>query len=105
MDVLVAPVVSYPFDRYSEKDIYADVPSLASGQTYTVILAYPSGFTQWEIEHEIKGFFLKVDNYHLPLYGLVPERDEMNNVEGPVYPWLQPEVNANDVYLPLIFKQ
>ena len=105
VDVLVAPVVSYPFDRYSEKDIYADVPSLASGQTYTVILAYPSGFTQWEIEHEIKGFFLKVDNYHLPLYGLVPERDEMNNVEGPVYPWLQPEVNANDVYLPLIFKQ
>ena len=103
VDVFIALVVSYPFDRYSEKAIYASVPSLAPGQTYTVILAYPSGFTQWEIEHEIKGFFLKVDNYHLPLYGLVPERDEMNNVRGPVNPWPQP--GANHVYLPLVLRQ
>ena len=103
VDVFIAPVASYPYDRDGE--FFESAPPIAPGLEHTVIIIHSSGFSEQEIQEGIQGFYVKVDNHNLYPYGLVPERDEMNNVEGPVYPWLQPEVNANDVYLPLIFKQ
>jgi len=113
VDVFIAPVASYPWERYSEKNIFASVPPLAPGLQYTLVITY-GGFSEHEISEEIEQFYAKVDNYAEPIfvdhkiigwtrfYGIVPECDEMNNLGGPIHPQLGP--NARYIFLPLVLK-
>ncbi|MCK4316639.1 MAG: DUF11 domain-containing protein, partial [Anaerolineae bacterium] len=93
VDVFIAPVVSYPFVRWS--DIFTSADSLAPGHQHTLVITH-SGFSEQEIREEIEGFYVKVDNYADPiydeegriigwtrLYGIVPEHNEMNNLFNP----------------------
>ena len=108
VDVFIAPVASYPFERYGE--FYAGVPPIAPGLQHTLVITH-SGFSEGEIQGEIEAFYAKVDNYAEPildgegrvtgwtrLYGLVPEYNEMNNIGGPIELW------SHRVYLPMIVK-
>jgi uncharacterized repeat protein (TIGR01451 family) len=96
VDIFIAPVPSYPWVRYSEKDIFAAVAPIAPGAERVVVVTH-GGFSLQELV-EIQAFYAKVDNHHFYPYGLVPEFSEMNNVAGPVSPW------SHYVYLPLITK-
>ncbi|NIV39534.1 MAG: DUF11 domain-containing protein [Anaerolineae bacterium] len=109
VDVFIAPAPSCPWERYSEKNIFAEVPPLPPGAQH--ILTIPYTFTQQEIRNEIQAFFVKVDNYAEPVYdhggriigwtdlwGLVPESNEMNNLGGPIHPGIYRG------YLPLAMK-
>jgi hypothetical protein len=98
LDIFVAPVSSYPWERYSEKDIYGIVPVLAPGATTWITLTH-EGFSAQEISEEIQGFYAKVDNHQLNPHGLVPESNEMNNV-GTLTEPIRPAC-----YLPLVIKQ
>ena len=118
VDVFIAPVPSYPWVRFSEKDIWDGVGPLAPGVEYTLVITQthsskePIQFTEQEMREEIEAFYAKADNYADPiwnedrtriigwtrLYGIVPEHNEMNNVAGPVDPGLR------RVYLPLVLK-
>ena len=106
LDIFIAPVVSYPFDRYSELGIYAGVPPLAPGATYTLVITqtgppYSTRITlspqEWE---NLEGFYVKADNFdNAPYgYGLVPEENEWNNL-GPV---ISRQAGLHTIYLPLI---
>ena len=88
LDVFIRPVVSCPFERYSEKNIWDYHPELGPGAEYTMVLTltgpYPTPrerimFTQEEI-NDIQAFYIKVDNHAENDYGLIPESNEMNNV-------------------------
>jgi hypothetical protein len=107
VDVFLAPVSSYPYERDSEKGIAAGCPVLAPGAEFEVVatevypwipdLKGPVVFTQEEID-TIDTFYAKVDNYYHPIYydkpyGLVPEHNERNNV----WPAL-----SSRLYLPLV---
>ena len=96
VDVFIAPVASYPWERYSEKGLFAGMPALAPGATHALTLTR-DGFSEEEIQ-EIHSFYVKVDNHELYPYGLVPEFNEMNNLGEPIDPWLA------RMYLPLILK-
>jgi len=96
IDVFIAPVASYPWERYSEKGLFAGMPALAPGATHALTLTH-GGFSEEEIQ-EIHSFYVKVDNHELYPYGLVPEFNEMNNLGEPIDPWLA------RMYLPLILK-
>jgi len=98
VDVFIAPVASYPWERYS--DIYAGVLPLAPGAVDTLTITH-DGFSKQEIE-QIPGFYVKVDNHADYPYGLVPESDEMNNLGEPISPIGPP---LNSVYLPLVLRQ
>ena len=89
VDVFVAPVESYPFERYGE--LYKGAPPLAPGNTYPLTITH-TGFTEQQIQN-IEEFYVKVDNYAeavydsegrfigwTRLYGIVPEHDETNNL-------------------------
>lgn len=116
VDVFITPVASYPWERYSEKDIWAGAPALAPGAEYTLVITLtgtskqPIQFSEQEIWEEIEEFYVKVDNYAEPveneegriigwtsLYGLVPEYDEMNNLGMPI----NPDSGLYHIYLPL----
>ena len=112
VDVFIAPVASYPWERYSKKNIFASVPPLAPGLQYTLVLTH--SFRQ-EVLEKVKPFYAKVDNYAEPVfndhkeivgwtrfYGIVPECDEMNNLGGPIHPQLGPD--ARYIFLPLVLK-
>jgi len=101
VDVFIAPVASHPWERYSEKDIYAGVPALAPGAMYTLTLTH-EGFSEQEIWQEIHGFHVKVDNHELHPYGLVPESDESNNL-GVSIPAGASRLHY--VYLPLVRRE
>ena len=92
VDVFIAPVASYPFERYSEKNIYASPSPLAPGARLTMTISYTAGFAV----QEVQAFYVKVDNHGLYPYGLVPESNEWNNVAGPIAPEMY------RVYLPLV---
>jgi hypothetical protein len=110
VDIFIAPAPSCPWERYSEKDIFAEVLPLPPGVQYTLTIPYT--FTQQEIREEIQAFYVKVDNYAEPvrgegdriigwtdLWGLVPESNEMNNLGGPIHPGIY------RAYLPLAMKE
>jgi hypothetical protein len=80
VDVFIAPVDSYPWQRYSEKNIFAQVPPLASGVERPIVIRYSQGFSEQELS-QIQAFYAKVDNHSENPYGLVPEADEFNNVQ------------------------
>jgi uncharacterized repeat protein (TIGR01451 family) len=102
VDIFLAPVSSYPYERDSEKGIAAGCPPLAPGAQLDVVvtevypwvseLKGPIVFTQEEID-AIDIFYAKIDNYYDRPHGLVPEYNERNNV----WPGL-----SNRLYLPLI---
>jgi hypothetical protein len=114
LDVFIAPVPSYPWEGYTEKDIFARVPPLAAGEKRTIVItqtgtySQPIRFTEQEITTQIQGFYVKVDNFAQPiyegnrligwtrLYGIVPESNEMNNLGQPIALGLQ------RLYLPFI---
>jgi uncharacterized repeat protein (TIGR01451 family) len=103
LDVFTGYVVSWPFDRYSEKDIWDYHPVLDPGEEHTMLLTltrHPDGtpkgpitFTQQEID-EIQAFYVKADNFGENDYGLIPESNEMNNV----FP------RVRYLYLPMVLK-
>jgi hypothetical protein len=114
-DVFIASVASYPWERFSEKNIYAGIDPLAPGAQQILTVTHYNGtaqriqFSEQEIRHEIGAFYVKVDNYAeavydgqeriigwTRLYGLVPEYNEMNNVAGPV------DLGFHYVYLPMV---
>ncbi|MCP4544681.1 MAG: DUF11 domain-containing protein, partial [Chloroflexi bacterium] len=78
VDVFIASVNSYPWDRYSEIDVYDISASIAPHTMHTITLTH-LGFSKEELAN-IPGFYAKVDNHEDHLYGLVPESNEMNNV-------------------------
>jgi uncharacterized repeat protein (TIGR01451 family) len=96
LDIYLAPVASYPFDRYGE--LYEKPAPIAPGARRTVTLNH-SGFTVAQIE-STTGFYAKVDAYDKNSYGLVPEYNEMNNVAGP----LSLADYQYEVYLPLVVR-
>jgi len=109
LDIFTAPVVSYPFDRYSELGIYAGVPPLAPGATYTMLITQTGPpyserivLSAQELE-SLEGFYVKVDNFdNAPYgYGLVPEENEWNNL-GPA---ISRQAGLYMIYLPLIARQ
>ncbi len=95
VDVFIAPVASYPYERYGEE--YGGMDPIYPGQQKTLVIRLDDGFTEQEIE-EIEEFYVKADNDGLHPYGLVPESNEMNNIKGPV----NPSPSNYDIYLPLI---
>jgi hypothetical protein len=103
VDVFLAPVPSYGWVRYSEKDIWAYTAPLAPGAEDELVITHfgstqePILFSQQEIG-EIQKFYVRIDSHHLYPYGLVPEGDEMNNVAGPVDLW------SRRMYLPLALR-
>jgi uncharacterized repeat protein (TIGR01451 family) len=91
VDLFIAPVPSYPSQRYGID--YTGIPPLAPGQQYTATIIHT--FSEQQIM-EITAFYVRVDNEKAEKpYGLVPESDEMNNLGGPVQPF-------NIIYLPLV---
>jgi len=87
VDVFIAPVASYPFER--DGDCWKAAPPIEPGLQHTLTITH-SGFGE-----AIETFYAKVDNHGLYPYGLVPEYDEMNNLFDP---W------SYYVYLPLVFR-
>jgi uncharacterized repeat protein (TIGR01451 family) len=109
VDVFISPVPSYPFTGYSEKHIYDGLPALAPGAEYTLVITRTGPlepdrqriqFSEQEIQDEIKAFYVKVDNAGQHPYGLMPERDEMNNLGGPI----APDDPYYYIYLPLALR-
>jgi uncharacterized repeat protein (TIGR01451 family) len=78
VDIFTGTVGSHPWERYSENGIYGEVPPLAAGAVYTLVLGY-EGFSELELE-AIDGLYAKVDNAAIHPYGAVPEFDELNNI-------------------------
>jgi len=114
-DVFIASIPSYPWERFSEKNIYAGVDPLAPGAQQILTITHYNGttkriqFSEQEIRHEIEAFYVKVDNFAdavydgqgriigwTRLYGIVPEYNEMNNVAGPI------DLGFHHVYLPMV---
>ena len=106
VDIFIAPVASYPWERYSEKDIWAFFPAIAPGAQETVVITLTGTskqlvqFDEQEIKEEIQEFYAKVDNFNVHPYGLVPEYNEMNNIMGPVSPY----PDSSRICLPLVLK-
>jgi uncharacterized repeat protein (TIGR01451 family) len=96
VDIFTAPIPSYPWQGYSEIDVWDYAPPIEPGMQHTLTLTY-DGFTELEIL-QLDGFYVKADNHEQDPYGLVPERNERNNVAGPIIPWL------NYIYLPLVLR-
>ena len=108
VDIFIAPVASYPFERFGEA--FGGSPPIAPGTIHSMTIIH-SGFTEQEIQ-DIEEFYVKADNHADPvyedgrfirwtrLYGLVPEYNEMNNLGEPI--------TLNDpfqyIYLPLIMR-
>jgi hypothetical protein len=103
VDIFIAPVPSYPWERYSEKDMWAYDRPLPPGEQETLVIKHfgstgePITFTEQEIG-EIQAFCVRADSHHLYPYGLVPESDEWNNVEC-IDPW------SYYIYLPMALKR
>jgi hypothetical protein len=70
---------------------------LTAGETYTFNITRVRGFSAEELR-QTQEFYVKVDNFENPPYGLVPESDEMNNLGEPIILW------PYRVYLPLVAK-
>ena len=92
VDVFIAPVNSYPFER--DGDCWGKALIIEPGLQRTVVIVH-SGFSEQEIGEGIERFYVKVDNHGLHPYGLVPEHNEMNNLYNP---W------SYYAYLPLVFR-
>ncbi|MDY6874908.1 MAG: hypothetical protein SWK90_01710 [Chloroflexota bacterium] len=92
VDIFIASVSSYPFER--DGDLWEDITFIEPGLQHTVVITH-NGFSEQEIGEETDMFYVKVDNHGFYPYGLVPERDEMNNLFNP---W------SYYTYLPLVFR-
>ena len=57
----------------------------------------PIQFSEQEIQEQIHAFYVKVDNFQLYPYGLVPESNEMNN--------LRVLIRVYRIHLPLILRE
>jgi len=102
VDAFIDPAVpppSYPFQRYG--DPYAGVPSIAAGQSITVVV---SNLVFTPAQRLI--LYFKIDNFNCAVNdpclppgsqgGLVPEYNETNNVSGPIL------LTSYKVYLPFV---
>jgi uncharacterized repeat protein (TIGR01451 family) len=96
VDVFGSTVASYGWDRYSDIDVWDYAPPLAPGAEHTLTLTR-GGLSVQELT-QIEEFYVRVDNHEEHAYGLVPESNEMNNVAGPISPWL------HTIYLPLVLR-
>jgi hypothetical protein len=88
VDVFVAPVRSYPFERWGE--FFGTPGSIKPGLQSPVVI------TQVVTPRDSREptFYVKVDNHSLYPYGLVPEFNEMNNLGEPIH----------RIYLPVVLR-
>jgi uncharacterized repeat protein (TIGR01451 family) len=100
LDVYIAFVPSYPWVRYSEKDIWDYLPVLDPGEAHTFVITRTGPpdyeliqFSEEEIRQNFQSFYVKVDSFNRYPYGGIPESNEMNNV-WPVF--------GHQVYLPTV---
>ncbi len=105
LDLFTAPVLSYPWDGWGFT--YAGVNPIPPGESQ-IITIHHAGFSEQQIA-SIEAFYAKVDNHQRMnsqgqpealQYGLVPERNEYNNVSLP----LDPMAGDHTIYLPLILR-
>jgi uncharacterized repeat protein (TIGR01451 family) len=105
IDIFTSTVASCPWERYGDKGMWDYIPAIAPGARYTLVMTLTGGnssrqrisFTEQDIR-SMQGPYVKADSLGNYPYGLIPERNEMNNVVSPTDTW------PYHIYLPLALR-